>query len=108
MAQLVTPAPVNPGPSQLGKAGAQTGKETTTQTGKAAATPQRGPARGMGFAPFLLGLAVVSIPVVYLEQTGRYKEAWVYTWLVVLLIVLAYSNEFSAFFAQLGNLTRGK
>jgi uncharacterized membrane protein len=62
----------------------------------------------MGFARFLLGMVVVSIPVVYLELSGKTREAWVYTWLIVLVIVLAYSNEFSAFFSQLGSLTRGK
>lgn len=92
MAQFTTPLQPDPG----------------AQSPTPAPAPAKSGTPGMGFAPFLLGMVVVSIPVVYLEQTGRLKEAWLYTWLIVLLIVLAFSNEFSAFFAQLGSLTRGK
>lgn len=96
MAQFTTP--LEPGP----------GAAATPTPAPGQSAEKKAPPRGMGFAPFLIGLVVVSIPVVYMEQSGKTKEAWLYTWLVVLLIVLAYSNEFSAFFAQLGTLTRGK
>lgn len=51
--------------------------------------------RSIPFLRFALAAVVVSIPAILLEQTGKEKEAWTYVALVLLMLLVFYSNPLS-------------
>jgi hypothetical protein len=55
---------------------------------------------------YLIGGAVVSIPVVILEQNGNNRGAWQYTTLVILSLLIFYYKNVSSTAAGLNRILR--
>lgn len=61
----------------------------------------------LSWTPFLMGMVVLSVPVVALSSTGNRKAAWAYIALILTIFILSNENSVNQFLGEWSTVVGG-